>query len=236
MSVFNKSISWHRAVYVILKRSLEIDFSSKEKIITPVFFATIILIMFSFAFPEQDPSLNSMVLIAQSQLSVFFGLQIAFSRAFDSERIDRLFDYIRMMPIVPSAFLVAKMLHVFLTSILTMAMTTVLAVILQGRDLSLAFNPTFTAINVATVTGLVGLGVLLASITLKAEAQQILFPILYFPLSVPVFLASTEAQRIWTADHVWNPTINGWMVILLAFDAMYLSLAFLLGSESMELR
>lgn len=224
----------YSSILTLLKQSLRVDFSSKERIITPIFFAAIILLLFSFAIPEQDPSMRSRMMVAEMQLAIFFALQISFVRSFESERTDRIFDYLRLSPVNSTAFLIAKTLHVLIVGACTVAFTGILAVILQGQDLALLTDTVVLAIAGLTLLGLTGLGVLLASITLKAEGQNILFPLLYFPLSVPVLLCSTEFLVLWLEKKSWDSTLQGWVTMLIAFDVIYVTLTMLFGTNSVE--
>lgn len=226
--------SWRQSVATLLTQSLRVDFSAKERLITPVFFAAIILLLFSFSIPEQPPQMRSRMMVAESMLAVFFALQIGFSRAFEAERTDRVFDQIRLSPVDGSAFIVAKLLHVLLIGGGTTFFTLGLSLLLQGQDLSLIFDPVVLGGFLLTLFGLAGLGVLLAAITLRAEGQQVLFPLLYFPLSVPVLLSASEALVQWLEVRKWDETMRGWSIILLAFDAIYLTMTVLLGTESVD--
>lgn len=227
-------LSWSQSVQNLLTQSLRVDFSSKERLITPVFFAAIILLLFSFSIPEQPPEMRSRMMIAESLLAVFFALQIAFSRAFEAERTDRVFDHIRLSPINSSAFITAKLLHVLIVGGCVTLFTLTLSLLLQGQDISLIGDPVVLGGFFLTLIGLAGLGVLLAAITLKAEGQQVLFPLLYFPLSVPVLLCATEALTQWLETHKWDDTMRGWSIMLIAFDAIYLTMTVLLGAESVD--
>ena len=229
-----KSRGWMAQVKTLITHSLRVDLSSKERLITPVFFAAIVLLLFSFAIPEQDPTMRSRMIVAQSLLAVFFALQIAFSRAFESERVDRVFDHIRLSPIPSSAFIVAKLLHVLCIGSGTMLCAGTLAIILQGQELSLLTDPVVIGASFLTLLGLSGLGVLLAAVTLRAEGHQIIFPLLYFPLSVPVLLCASESLVHWLETHQWNETMRGWSIMLISFDAIYLTLTIMLGTESVE--
>jgi heme exporter protein B len=228
------SPTWTRTVLNLLEQSLRIDFSAKERVITPVFFAAIILLLFSFAIPEQPPEIRSRMMVAESLLAVFFAMQIALSRTFEAERTDRVFDHIRLSPIDSSAFIAAKMIHVLLVGGGVTLCTLVLALILQGQDFSFIGDPVVLAGCILTLLGLSGLGVLLAAITLRADGQQVLFPLLYFPLSVPVLLCSSEAIVHWLETKKWDDTMGGWSIMLLAFDAIYLTMTMLLGAESVD--
>jgi heme exporter protein B len=225
-------IGWGYSVRELLAQSLRVDFSSRDRLITPVFFAAIILLLFSFAIPEAEPSMRSRVMVAESQLAIFFALQIALSRAFEAERVDRVYDHLRLSPIASSAFITAKLLHVIFIGGFTVLCTALMAVLLQGQDPSIVADPIILGAGVLTLLGLTGLGVLVAAITVRAEGHQILFPLIYFPLSVPVLISSTEALTQWIETHQWNDTLRGWSVVLIAFDAIYLTMAVLLGAEA----
>ena len=226
--------TWIENVRTLFAHSLRVDISSKERLITPIFFALIILMLFSFAIPEPDVAMRSRMMVAESQLAIFFALQIAFSRTFESERIDRTFDHLRLSPISSSAFITSKILHVLFIGGGTMLCTGILSVILQGQNIGQMADPVVLGAAFLTLLGLTGLGVLLASITLNAEGHQILFPLLYFPLSVPVLLCSTEGLVHWLDTYKWDSTMRGWSVMLIAFDIIYLTLTILLGTEAVD--
>lgn len=226
--------TWVENVRTLLTHSLRVDISSKERLVTPIFFALIILMLFSFAIPEPDGALRSRMMVAESQLAIFFALQIAFSRTFESERVDRIFDHLRLSPISSSAFITSKILHVLLIGGGTMLCTGVLSIIVQGQAIGQMADPVVIGTALLTLLGLTGIGVLLASITLHAEGHQILFPLLYFPLSVPVLLCSTEGLIHWLDSYRWDSTMRGWSVMLIAFDVIYLTLTILLGTETVD--
>lgn len=226
--------SWLRSMITIFVNSLRIDISSKERLITPVFFSSIILLLFSFAIPEQPPEIKSRMMVAQSLLAIFFALQVGLSRSFEAERTDRMFDYLRLSPVASSAFITAKILHVLFVGGGVTLFTLILSLILQGQDFSLIGDPVVIMGCALTLIGLAGLGVLLAAITLRAEGQQVLFPLLYFPLSIPVLLCSSEAIVHWLEVRRWDDTMRGWSTMLLAFDAIYLTMTVLLGAESVD--
>lgn len=225
---------WSRATLNIFVQSLRIDISSKERLITPIFFSAIILLLFSFAIPEQPPEIRSRMMVAQSLLAIFFAMQLGLSRSFESERSDRVYDYIRLSPIASSSFITAKILHVLCVGACITFFTLLLSLVLQGQDLAMIGDPVVLMGCLLTLLGLSGLGVLLAAITLRAEGQQILFPLLYFPLSIPVLLCSSEAIVHWLEVRRWDDTMRGWSVMLIAFDAIYLTMTVLFGAESID--
>ena len=85
----------------------------------------------------------------------------------------------------------------------------------------------------ATLAGLTAMGVLLSAIVMNADSRALLFPVLFFPLSVPVLLAALHCN-----DHIlqgrWKGLSEGWLQILLIFDVTYVILGAILFSETVE--
>jgi heme exporter protein B len=83
--------------------------------------------------------------------------------------------------------------------------------------------------------GLAGVGTLFAAIAAHTRAREVLLPLLLFPIQVPVILATVKstsaAIRVPGVD---PPEIGQWLGLLLAFDALFLSLSMLLFEFAIE--
>ena len=216
----------------LIRQFLRNEFAASERLLTPLFFGAVVLLLFAFTIPEPPPELRIRMFVAQCLISTFFALQIGLSRAFEVESQDRVFDMIRTQPVDGIAFVLAKFAHVVLVGGSTLIMTSAVSMILQGQKLSLFADPVVLGLGVLMLVGLSGLGVLLSAVTLRAQARQILFPLLYFPLSTPVLIASAESLCRWLEKPVWDETMRGWMIMLLAFDVIYVTLTALLGADA----
>lgn len=216
----------------LMKHFIRSEFAAVERLLTPLFFGAVVLLLFAFTVPEPPPELRTRMFVAQALVSTFFALQIALSRAFEMESQDRVFDMIRTQPIDAVAFIFAKFCHVLLVGGATLIMTAAFSILLQGQPISLFADPMLLGFGFMMLAGLSGLGVLLAAITLRAQARQILFPLLYFPLSTPVLIASSEGLCQWLERPVWNETLRGWFIMLAAFDVIYVTLTLLLGADT----
>ena len=85
-----------------------------------------------------------------------------------------------------------------------------------------------------TTHSMASLGILLATMTLRINARQILFPILYFPLTTPIILAAVNSTLLYLEKREINEAIQGWIGLLCLFDVIYLTLGILLFSEIVE--
>lgn len=218
--------------WILLKHFMRVEFSQRERLITPLFFGAVVLLLFAFTIPELSAELRTRMMVAECLISSFFALQIALSRAFEVEAQDRVFDMIRTSPIEATSFISAKLIHVTVMGLTTLVLTVIAAATFQGFSSERLFSPTTLGLGLLTVVGLASLGVLLAAITLRAQAKQVLFPLLYFPLSTPVLIAASEFLSRYLEKPVWDETAKGWLIMLAAFDVIYLTLAILMGADA----
>ena len=83
--------------------------------------------------------------------------------------------------------------------------------------------------------GLAGVGTLFAAIAAHTRAREVLLPLLLFPVQVPVILATVKstaaAIRMPGLD---PPEVAQWLGLLVAFDALFLSLSVVLFDYAIE--
>jgi heme exporter protein B len=65
---------------------------------------------------------------------------------------------------------------------------------------------------------------------LKARGREVLFPLLYFPLAIPVLLAGSEAVLSFVENADSSPAWQ-WIGLLAGFDVIFITLSALLYGE-----
>ena len=225
--------SW-RQYKLIVGQGLRAELADKERMISPILFAITILLLFSFALGEVEERLRAQVFTAETYLTGFFALQLSFSRLFEPERDDRVFDLMRSYPISHAAWFLAKYTLVIILGLATLLPTMVFgAFLLQGSGPALLSWP-LVGVAALAVAGLAALGVLLSVMTLKAHARQLLYPLLYFPLTTPVLLAAVQTSLIYLEEGQMTEAAQSWMGLLTLFNVIYFTLALLLYSELLD--
>src|SRR6185295_17219664 len=81
--------------------------------------------------------------------------------------------------------------------------------------------------------GLSAPGTLYAAMTAQLRAKQTLLPLLLFPLIVPALLASVKATSLLLLGNPMGQA-RSWILLLVAFDAIYWSLCGLLFGRVVE--
>lgn len=222
---------WSRTVLQLVRIGVVQDCKNIERLLTPMFLGCTVLLLFAFTMGEPAPDVRGRMFAAETLLTILFGLQLSYSRAFELERQDRLFDVLRTSLQDPGTLVAAKLLHVTFNAIVICLPLLLLSLLLQSQDAASVVSLPVLAILILSIVGLGTLGVLLSLITLKAQSSQILFPILYFPLATPVVLSATESLVLWMNEHAAGENFRSWLIMLLVFDVIYLTLTWMLGGD-----
>ena len=96
------------------------------------------------------------------------------------------------------------------------------------------FSWVVVGVAAMALAGLAALGVLLSAMTLKANARQILYPLLYFPLATPVLLAAVQSSQLYLSSGQITADVRAWLGLLLGFDVIYITLGALLFTELVD--
>ncbi|WP_141734704.1 heme exporter protein CcmB [Oligoflexus tunisiensis] len=216
----------------LLTQSIHAEWASAERWLSPLLFALTMLLLFSFAFGKVEPDFIPQLFVAATFLTAFFALQIAFSRVLEPDMQDRVFDQLRSYPLAPTAWFLSKYLLVLMIGLMILAPTLVLAdLFINETSISFLSLPLF-AIAACSLIALGALGVLLSTMMLRSNARQILYPLLYFPLTTPVLLAAVESSKaLLIEQHSLSHLLSSWLGLLVISGIMYFTLSLLLFGE-----
>jgi heme exporter protein B len=223
-----------RQFSILVGQGIRAELADLERLVSPILFAVTLLVVFSFAVGEVEDAIRVKIYLAETFLTAFFALQIGFSRIFDPDRQDRVFDLMLTYPVSHNAWFLSKYAMVLLLGVATLLPTMFFGAFLHQSTKVELFSWTVCLIAFLALAGLAALGVLLSVLTLKANSRQILYPLLYFPLVTPVLLAAVQAADLYLRDGEVNDVVVPWLGLLLAFDTIYFTLSFLLFPELVD--
>lgn len=220
--------SFFSQYWCMVSQGWKADLADKERLITPLLFAITVLLLFNFCFEEVSKGIEAQVFTAELYLTSLFALQMSYVRIFVPDQQDKVFVLLQSYPLNHSAWFLSKYTLAFIYSLLVFVPVLLLcALFFSGADLNF-WSPQLWLGGLLSIVGLSTLGILLSTLTLKASGREILFPLLYFPLTVPVLLASVQASLsfLTSAPGGWH-----WLGILAGFDIIYFTLGLLLFGE-----
>jgi len=225
------AFSQFKAIFRFLFQS---ELANKERMLAPVMFSGITLILLSFGVGDLPKDINIDFYNTKLFVTLILALSLFFSRVFDLDRKDGIHDLMKTYNLNPFSWFAAKFALVFLVSWSTCIPTLIFAKLFSGisGDIFSNFGPTLAILS-ASLAGLTAIGVLLSAVIMNADSRALLFPVLFFPLSVPVLLAALHCN-----DHIlqgrWKGLSEGWLQMLLIFDVTYVILGAILFSETVE--
>ena len=181
-------------------------------------FAILVLLLFSFAVGP-----NSVVLQKHAAgymwLATLFASANLFTQSFLLETEEGAIEQIQMAPVHPAALFYGKAIANTLQLLLVMFV--MLPPLIALCDVW--FTESFVIFIITMVLGALGLsapGAMYAAMTARLSNQQLLMPLLLFPLIVPALLSAVKATSlIFFGDPMGQ--IGSWLQLLTAFDVIY---------------
>jgi len=216
---------WASLVWAHLRKDLRIEWRSREAVNSMLFFALLVVVLFSMAFdPTQDTSRE----IAGGVLCVatLFASVTVLNQAWARELRHQVLDALRMTPSGGAAIFLAKALANFL-------FVTIVQCIL-GPVFFIFYNlhPLGDAWLLAMVIplgtwALVANGTFFAALSIRSRSRELLLPLILFPIFLPALLAMVLAVKtILTGDNS-DPDLL-WIKMLGGYDIVFTTVSLLL--------
>jgi heme exporter protein B len=210
-------------VWAIARKDLQAELRAKEVFGTMATFSVLAVLIFGMAFDLRVPR-PEMVAPGVLWVTVLFMGVLGLNRAFGAE-VDRgSLAALLLAPVDRSAIYFGKLLANLLFTLATEAI--LLPVVLVLFDVPLFHPVILTALFLGTV-GYVGVGTLFAALTASVRTRESLLPILLLPVMVPIFMAGLKLTTM-VVDGRGITDLQRWLGILVAFDLIFIVLAFLL--------
>ena len=204
-------------IMVIVWKDLLLEFRSRDLVLSVLVFGLVVVVVFNFALnnvPGRAEELAPGILWT----AFAFAAILAMNRAFVRDQEQGGLEGLLISPVSRDAIFLGKAL----TSLIFMlfieaALLPVYAVMLNFSALS--FNLVLT-IFLGTL-GFAVVGTLFSAIAVQTRSREIMLPVLFFPVVLPVIIASVEA----TTRAVGGETFIGlgrWLPLIGVFDALFL--------------
>lgn len=199
-----------------LIKDLRLEWRSKDAINSMLFFALLVVVIFSFSF---DPTAEESRQIAGGLIWVafLFAAVVALNQTWARELRNAVLDAYRVSPAPANSLFLAKAFGNFIfVSVLELVMTPLFVVFYNLRALGPAWQLPIVA--VLGTWALVVNGTFFAAMSLRTRAREIMLPLLLFPISIPAVLAMVSAtSAILTGEY----SARFWIVLLAAYDVVF---------------
>ena len=206
-----------RALLVLVWKDILLEVRSRELVVSVLVFGLLVAVVFNFALdvtPQRVTALAPGIL----WVAFAFAATMAMSRAFVREREQGGLEGLLLSPVSRDAIFLGKALTNFLFMLLVeLVLLPVFAVLFGFSALSFTLIGT---IALATL-GFAVVGTLFSAIAVQTRSREIMLPVLFFPVILPVIIGAVEAS----ARAIGGQTTVGfgqWLPLLAVFDALFL--------------
>jgi heme exporter protein B len=199
-----------------LAKDLRLEWRSKDAINSMLFFALLVVVVFSFSF---DPNAEESRQIAGGLVWVafLFAAVVALNQTWARELRNQVLDAYRVSPAAANSLFLAKALGNFIfVGTLEMLMTPLFIMFYKLRPL----GPAWQLIPIAALGtwAIVVNGTFFAAMSLRTRSREIMLPLLLFPVSIPALLAMVNAT---TAILTGELSAKFWIVLLTTYDVVF---------------
>jgi heme exporter protein B len=206
-----------------LVKDLRLEWRSKDAINSMLFFALLVVVIFSFGF---DPTAEESRKIAGGLLwvAILFATVVALNQTWTRELRNQVLDAYRLSPAPAQALFLSKTVGNFIfVSILEVLMVPLFVVFYNLRSV----GPWWQLLVVALLAtwALVVNGTFFAALSIRTRSREIMLPLILFPISIPALLAMVDATTsILTGDN--SPIF--WIRLLAVYDLVFTSVGLIL--------
>src|SRR5438270_6120461 len=213
-----------------LRKELLLQWRSRAQFMAVFVFGAAALLLFSFAVGPNAEMLRQFS-AGFMWLGLLLSSTLTLAESFHAEMENRALEGLLLLPTSPRVIYYGKALaNWFQLLLLGCALFPVMVVLYDAGTTKLFQLLLVIALGTAALSAP---GTLYAAMTAQVRSKQTLLPLLLFPLIVPALLASVKATSLIVLGDPMGQ-IGSWLMLLVAFDAIYWSLCGLLFGRVVE--
>lgn len=213
-----------------LRKDLLLQWRGRAQVAAIFVFGATSLLLFSFAIGPDSTALRQHA-AGFIWLALLLSSTLTLADSFQSEMEERALEGLLLLPTTsPSLYYGKALANWAQLSLLGVCLVPVMVVLYD------AFTTRFLGLLGIILLGSAGLsapGTLYAAMTSQVRARQTLLPLLFFPIVVPVLLASVKATSLLILGDPMGQ-IGSWALLLVSFDLIYWSVCGLLFGRVVE--
>lgn len=212
-----------RKVLAIVWKDVTAELRTKDIFSAMAVFALLATVIFQYAFDLRAENLR-LVLPGVVWTTVTFSGVLGLSRSFILEQDRGLLEGLLLAPMDRSAIYFGKLIGnlLFITAV-ELLLLPVLSILFDVWLLT----PSILLFVVLGTLGFAAVGTLFSAVSINTRAREVMLPILLFPVMVPVLIAGVRGIS-GLLDGERLADLLQWVRLLLAYDVVFTTSAFLL--------
>ena len=209
-----------RVALAIARKDALAELRGRHAIVSTVFFAAVVLLLFGFALGP-DAARLAAAAPGLLWLAMAFAGMLAVSRLHLLETDDGALEQLALYPVSRRAIYGGKALA-------GLAMVGVLGILVLGAvgllfavDVASAWMPLLVTVVLGAI-GIAAVGTFYAGITVRLRAREVMLPLLMLPVLAPLLLGAVKATAAALAGDPLGE-LGTWIQLLVAFDVIMIA-------------
>ena len=222
-------MSFFRQALAVAQKDVLAELRSREIITSVLVFAVLVLVIFNFAFIVDSAT---MTLLAPGVLWVAFTFAgvLALNRAFIPEKEEGCLEGLLASPAGREAIFAGKMLGSLFFLLMVEAVVMPIFALLFNINV---FQIETLVVTILGTIGFTAVGTVFAALAVNTRAREMILPVLFLPVVSPVIIAVVESSALALGGGSFSD-MSIWLIILTAFDVIFLTVPFLVFSFVIE--
>ena len=215
------------AVFAIMAKDVLLELRTKDILVTTLVFGLLVIVVFNFAL-DPTPAMVATVAPGILWVSFTFGGVLGLNRSFSIESARGNLQGLMLAPVGRDAIYFGKFLSNFLFMIGVEVV--IFPIFLVLFNLPLTVYSVIPVLVLATIA-VAAVGTVFSAMAVNTRSREVMLPLLFFPVVVPVIIAAAEATGILLRAAVpgeavlyrlIGPGVSTWIPLLVVFDAVFL--------------
>ena len=203
-------------LFVMVRKDFLLEVRSKDVVLPVFIFSFLVVVTFNFAL-ESTPNTANLIVPGIIWVSVLFGAMVGFGRMFLSESEQGAFQGLLTAPIGRDVIFFGKVISNVLFLLLIESILLPILVVLFNVTLSPLY---MLYVSIPALFGISLSGMLFASISMNMRAKEVMLPILFLPVVVPIILGAVESTyAVMNGDNL--DQFLKWITLMIVFDLIY---------------
>ena len=219
---------WSKALTLVRKDVLS-ELRTKNVATSIFVFALLVIIVFNFAI-ETSAAQGAQIGSGVLWVAFAFAGVLGFNRSFILEKEKGSLDGLMLTPVDRSVIFVGKMLGNLIFMLVVEAIVMPIFVVLFNVPINW---PEQIVINVLTTIGFASVGTLFSALSVNTKAREIMLPLLFLPVVVPILLAAVKSSAIALSGGTWGDFAS-WLQIMIAFDVIFTTVSYVVFEYVIE--
>lgn len=211
-------VAWH-----VMRKDLTVEVRSREILLTTLFFAVSVVLVFSFALVREGRAPDD-VASGILWVAISFSGTLAMGRTFERERYNDTLRALILAPADRSAIYTGKLLGLlFLLGLVEVVLVPLVGLLFNAPIFTFPFK--LALLLVSGTLGFAAVGTLFAAMLVRVRSRDALLPVLLYPITVPVMIAGVRGTAALFQPTPDEAMAQFWIVGLIFWDAVFVTLA-----------